>query len=129
MSFAYSGENASHLAGFLQSPPLQQNPPLGECTEMTKETIPKEPIFNPEAECQNFRSFCYQEAEGPRMACSRLWDLCHQWLKPGRNTKLQMLELVILEQFLAILPQEMQVIRSGPGVANSRSKYFLFFRT
>ncbi|ETE56920.1 SCAN domain-containing protein 3, partial [Ophiophagus hannah] len=57
---------------------------------------------------QHFRRFCYQEAEGPRGAYSRLQALCHQWLKVEHHSKEQILELLILEQFLAILPPEIQ---------------------
>nr|XP_016853192.1 PREDICTED: uncharacterized protein LOC100566903 [Anolis carolinensis] len=61
-----------------------------------------------EIQRQNFRQFRFQEAAGPREVCSRLWFLGCRWLKPERHSKEQILELLILEQFLAILPPEIQ---------------------
>ena len=55
-----------------------------------------------------FRQFCYQDSPGPRDALSQLRELCCQWLKPETQTKEQILELLILEQFLAILPGDLQ---------------------
>uniref|UniRef100_A0A673TFN6 Zinc finger protein 165 n=1 Tax=Suricata suricatta TaxID=37032 RepID=A0A673TFN6_SURSU len=55
-----------------------------------------------------FRQFCYQDSPGPREALHRLRELCRQWLSPEIHTKEQILELLVLEQFLTILPAELQ---------------------
>ncbi|XP_070593292.1 zinc finger protein with KRAB and SCAN domains 7-like isoform X2 [Erythrolamprus reginae] len=65
---------------------------------------------------QHFRQCCYQELEGPRRVYSQLQDLCRQWLKPESHTKEQILELIIQEHLLGILPTEAQnwVRECGP---------------
>ncbi|KAH0630556.1 hypothetical protein JD844_013730 [Phrynosoma platyrhinos] len=57
---------------------------------------------------KHFRQFRYQAVEDPRRIYGQLQELCHQWLKPERRSKEQILELLVLEQFLAILPQDLQ---------------------
>ncbi|XP_019570261.2 zinc finger protein 449 [Rhinolophus sinicus] len=57
---------------------------------------------------QRFRQFQYKEAAGPREAFNTLRELCCQWLKPTMRSKEQILELLVLEQFLTILPLELE---------------------
>ncbi|XP_032957198.1 zinc finger protein 75D isoform X4 [Rhinolophus ferrumequinum] len=57
---------------------------------------------------QHFRSFHYREAAGPREAVDQLQELCRLWLRPEIHSKEQILELLVLEQFLTILPRDTQ---------------------
>ncbi|XP_045860719.1 zinc finger and SCAN domain-containing protein 23 [Meles meles] len=70
--------------------------------------LPRENPHTREIFRRRFRQFCYQETPGPREALSRLRELCHQWLRPEMHSKEQIVELLVLEQFLTILPEELQ---------------------
>ncbi|XP_061476270.1 zinc finger protein 397-like isoform X2 [Rhineura floridana] len=113
------GQQATGEQRFPSGPPRSSRPASAEtgnwgtCGQV-KEGTPSEGAFGSEAQCQSFRRFRYEEAEGPREACNRLWFLCHQWLKPEKRAKGQILELLVLEQFLAVLPPAMQSwVRDG----------------
>ncbi|XP_014649885.1 PREDICTED: zinc finger and SCAN domain-containing protein 22 isoform X1 [Ceratotherium simum simum] len=63
---------------------------------------------HPEAARLRFRRFCYEEASNPHEALAQLRKLCRQWLQPEEHSKEQMLELLVLEQFLGALPPKIQ---------------------
>ncbi|XP_063152390.1 peroxynitrite isomerase THAP4-like isoform X2 [Candoia aspera] len=115
---ASTGDQATAEPQGRKSLRLRQARTRREHLEEMSRNASEEPAANLEVQLRLFREYHYQEEEGPRYACCRLWDLCHQWLRPGRHTKLQMLELVILEQFQAILPQKMQDFVKEQGPSN-----------
>lgn len=65
---------------------------------------------------QQFRQFGYSDFTGPRQALNQLQKFCQQWLRPEEHSKEQILELLVLEQFLTILPMELKawVQEHGP---------------
>ncbi|KAM5132968.1 zinc finger and SCAN domain-containing protein 18 isoform 2-T5 [Callospermophilus lateralis] len=72
------------------------------------ETIPERTPADLEFSRLRFREFVYQEAAGPHQTLARLHELCRQWLRPEACSKEQILEMLVLEQFLGILPDRVR---------------------
>ncbi|XP_045705570.1 zinc finger imprinted 2 [Phyllostomus hastatus] len=84
------------------------------------ETIP---IRNPavlKISHEKFKHFQALSVTGPHKAVSQIWELCCQWLQPEIHTKEQMMELLVLEQFLYTLPVEVQTWVRSKRPKNSK---------
>ncbi|XP_008844246.1 zinc finger protein 75A isoform X2 [Nannospalax galili] len=82
--------------------------PVTEWSSQSEKSTPQTDSFEPQSFCWHFWNFSYHKAAGPREAVSQLQELCRLWLRPEIHSKEQILELLVLEQFLTILPREMQ---------------------
>ncbi|XP_010615172.1 zinc finger imprinted 2 isoform X2 [Fukomys damarensis] len=93
--------------------------------EENPETSPKR---NPEAldnSHQQFNNFQYLSLTGPHQAVSQIQVLCRQWLQPETHTKEQIIEQLVLEQFLSTLPEEIQKWVRSKQPENSREASML----
>ncbi|XP_012599174.1 zinc finger protein 174 isoform X2 [Microcebus murinus] len=95
------------LSSHTEASSKQERHIITKLEEKRGATLPKN-CPDPELSRQSFRRFCYQEVSSPQEALSRLQQLCHQWLQPELHTKEQILDLLVMEQFLTILPPEIQ---------------------
>lgn len=57
---------------------------------------------------QRFRNFLYVEFVGPRKTLIKLRNLCLNWLQPETRTKEEIIELLVLEQYLTIIPERLK---------------------
>ena len=67
-----------------------------------------------------FRTFSSSEESDPVEALRRLRELCHLWLRPDLHTKEQMLDRLVLEQFMICMPLKCQVLLKESGVQSCR---------
>uniref|UniRef100_G1LLB5 SCAN box domain-containing protein n=1 Tax=Ailuropoda melanoleuca TaxID=9646 RepID=G1LLB5_AILME len=104
------------LAKALASPRNPQTPALGEQDGAPQPASPGDT----EVWRLRFRQFQYCVAGGPHRALGQLWMLCRQWLRPEAHSKEQMLELLVLEQFLNALPSKMRTWVQSQGPRTCR---------
>ncbi|XP_058028232.1 zinc finger protein 287-like [Ahaetulla prasina] len=90
-----------------KDPSAAQSGKGGKLWIRTGQKILEEETILP-SEVQPWNLIQYREVEGPRGLCSRLHDFCRRWLRPEKHTKAQMLDLVVLEHLLFLLPPEME---------------------
>ncbi|XP_061453281.1 SCAN domain-containing protein 1-like isoform X2 [Rhineura floridana] len=79
----------------------------GGCAKV-EQAIPCLPKMGSENQRKRFRGFAYKETEGPQVAYERLQELLFQWLKPEARSKEEIVEQLVLEQFLNLLPEDVQ---------------------
>ncbi|XP_045427313.1 zinc finger protein 75A isoform X7 [Pipistrellus kuhlii] len=82
--------------------------PVTESSSQGKKYTAQMDSSSPETFRQHFRNFHYHEAAGSRVAVGQLQELCRQWLRPDIHSKEEILDLLVLEQFLTILPKDTQ---------------------
>ncbi|XP_053151187.1 zinc finger protein 586-like isoform X1 [Hemicordylus capensis] len=91
-----------------RDPLAKQTKSSEQLWERTVQEMLGEDATSSAAKSCSLRQFCYLETEGPRELCSQIHSLCCQWLKTKKHSRAQILDQVVLEPFLTMLPSEME---------------------
>lgn len=68
----------------------------------------------------SFRAFTSSEKSDPLEDLRRLSELCYLWLRPDLHTKEQILDTLVMEQFMISMPRELQVLVKESGVRSCK---------
>ncbi|XP_043456897.1 LOW QUALITY PROTEIN: zinc finger and SCAN domain-containing protein 5A-like [Prionailurus bengalensis] len=68
----------------------------------------------------SFRAFSGSGRSDPVEDLRRLYELCYLWLRPDLHTKEQMLDMLVMEQFMISMPQELQVLVKESAVQSCK---------
>nr|XP_042126594.1 zinc finger and SCAN domain-containing protein 5B-like [Peromyscus maniculatus bairdii] len=72
--------------------------------------------YSPEVWHLKFRAFSPSEQSDPIQDLKRISELCYQWLRPDLNSKEEILDQLVLEQFMISMPPELQALVKESGV-------------
>uniref|UniRef100_A0A8C3WEU8 Zinc finger and SCAN domain-containing protein 5B n=1 Tax=Catagonus wagneri TaxID=51154 RepID=A0A8C3WEU8_9CETA len=100
---------------FFQGP--ESEPPV---SVLRQGTLSEKPDRESETWHVRFRTFTSSEGSDPVQDLRRLRELCHLWLRPDLHTKEQIVDRLVLEQFLICMPLECQVLVQERGVESCR---------
>ena len=62
-----------------------------------------------------FRTFSSSDESDPIKALRRLRELCSLWLRPDLHTKEDMVDRLVLEQFVKCMPPDIQILVKSSG--------------
>ena len=86
-----------------------------------QDTLVEKPDCDQETWHVRFRTFMSSEESDPVQDLRRLRELCHLWLRPDVHTKEQMMDKLVLEQFMICMPLECQVLVRETGVQSCKA--------
>ena len=101
---------------------ISRNPQLVHLRDQ-EENPETTPVRNPEAPRVSHQDFRYLQSlsvTGPHQAVKQIQELCWRWLQPEMHTKEQMMDRLVLEQFMVCMPLECQVLLKESGVQSCK---------
>lgn len=77
---------------------------------VSQETSAEKQDYNPEVWHRKFRSFSPSERSDPIQDLKQISQLCSLWLRPDLNSKEEILDQLVLEQFMISVRPELQAL-------------------
>ncbi|XP_027369846.1 zinc finger and SCAN domain-containing protein 5B-like [Bos indicus x Bos taurus] len=104
-------ENQTRGRGPFADIPGAGSPASAPCQDTRRE--------NPDSDLEKlrvcFRTFSSSDESDPIKALRRLHELCSLWLRPDLHTKEEMVDRLVLEQFVMCMPPDIQVLVKSSG--------------
>ncbi|OBS76705.1 hypothetical protein A6R68_16844 [Neotoma lepida] len=95
--------------------PSEQPPP-----PPSEETGAEKQDYDREVWHLKFRTFSPSESSDPIEDLKRISELCYQWLRPDLSNKEEILDQLVLEQFMISMPPELQALVKESGVESCK---------